>query len=507
MKHKYRILIVEDEEIESRALTMMLKYNRRDVEDIKTASNSIQALELYKSFRPHVVFMDINLPGVSGLEVIRQMQYLPGNAKVVIVSAHSQFSYAQEALRLGVQDFLVKPIELKNINNVLNDIFIQIEKAHSREETLRMQQIKLDSIRPTLERDCVLSIASMRSETPIATLFDFMQVPVNSGFVFVVKGEGAGGAVLWEIKSKMEYLGIQCLGEIINEDCICVALSDRPFFKEQVQDIISLLRNEIKMKERGCFLGVGNSANCADDLRKSYEQALEDVHQEYLRAMSPSVQTESQGYLLKITEESGKLVQYIKSGDSAGLRQELNTFFAFLQMLPSFPQIQEATYSLYILILGNFPELSGELQPFHSAAIFSTQDSAALKNILQEALIGIINLLDGQTSQQSNQIIAKAIQMIKAKYREDLTLDDVAEELDISLFYLSKLFRKETGVSFTEYLTQIRIDHAKMLLEDGKMSVKEVAYSTGFNSQSYFSKIFKKYTGQSPSSINSKDKI
>ena len=503
MKRKYRILIVEDEEIESRALVMMLKYNRQDIEQVDTAANSIQALELYKSFQPHVVFMDINLPGVSGLEVIRQMQYRPGFAKVVIVSAHSQFAYAQEALRLGVQDFLVKPISLENINRVLDDLIIQIEKTQSREEALRTQRSKLDAIRPTLERDCVLSIASMRSETPLATLFDFMQVPVNSGFVFIVKGDRAEGVMLREIRSRMRSLGIQCLGEIIHENCVCVALGDRPFLEEEVKDIVQYLKKELKIRERGCFLGVGSSADCADDLRRSYEQAMENGRQAYLQSLSPVLQTDAGGgmYLMQITEEAGKLVQKIRSGDSAGLRLELNSFFASLQMLPSFHRIQETAYSLYILILGNFPELSGDLQPFNSAAIFSAQDATALNHILQEALMGILNLLEGQTSQQSNQIVAKAMQMIKARYREDLTLDDVAEELDISLFYLSKLFRKEAGASFTEYLTQVRIDHAQRLLEEGNLSIKEVAYAAGFNSQSYFSKIFKKYTGKSPSEV------
>lgn len=104
-----------------------------------------------------------------------------------------------------------------------------------------------------------------------------------------------------------------------------------------------------------------------------------------------------------------------------------------------------------------------------------------------------------ETGLQPNQIVRKAIQIVKNRFREDITLDNVAEELNISLFYLSKLFRKHTGTNFTEYLTQIRAEHSKKLLEAGELSVKEVAYAVGFNSQSYFSKVFKKYTGTAPS--------
>lgn len=203
MSSKYRILIVEDEEIECSALAVMLKYNRQDIQEIRTAANGIEALEIYRTFAPDIVLMDINLPGVNGLNVIRQMQMLKQNAYFVIVSAHSQFSYAQEAMRLDVTDFLVKPIRLEDINRVMNELVQQISHKRTQNETALRQQEKIEAIRPILERDCVLSVASMRSNTPIATIFDFMQIPVTSGFVFTVREKGMGAALLREIKSGM----------------------------------------------------------------------------------------------------------------------------------------------------------------------------------------------------------------------------------------------------------------------------------------------------------------
>ena len=167
MSRAYRILIVEDEEIELSALTMMLKYNRQDIQEIRTAVNGIQALDVYREFLPDIVFMDINLPGINGLDVIRQIRLLPGSPYFVIISAHSQFAYAQEAMRLDVQDFLVKPIRLEDINRVLDGLVQQINQSRSRKERAQYQQAKIDAIRPVLESDCVLSIASMRSNTPL----------------------------------------------------------------------------------------------------------------------------------------------------------------------------------------------------------------------------------------------------------------------------------------------------------------------------------------------------
>lgn len=503
MSHRYRILIVEDEEIECQALEMMLKYNRQDIQEIDTASNGVQALELYQTFRPDIVLMDINLPGINGLDVIRQIRQLPGRAGVVIVSAHSQFTYAQEALRLGVQDFLVKPIRLEDINRVLDDLIRQLERSYSQEETAQNQRERIAAIRPVLERDCVLSIASMQSNTPLGSLFDFMQIPITCGFVIVIHGEGAGVSAIREVKTRMGDIGLHCIGAMINEYCICVALSDHRISQNQICEMVSLLKTQMQFAEKGYTVGVGGPADCADDLRMSYEQAMTETRNEMMCGQSmtgPEAKRMPSGNSLSlITSETVKVIHCIRSGDPDSVANQVKAFFGLFQMTSNYHQIQEAAYWLYIMVLGNFSFHGTEMKPLTSARIFATQDMVALCNTLTEAFTSLIDLQDEEGNQQSNQIIQKARQIVKTRYQENLTLDDVAEELNISLFYLSKLFRKHTGISFTEYLTQVRMDHARSLLNDSSWSVKEVAYATGFNSQSYFSKIFKKYTGKSPS--------
>ncbi|MEG2678176.1 MAG: response regulator, partial [Oscillospiraceae bacterium] len=229
MSKQYNILVVEDEEIERNALVMMIQYNCRDIGEIRTAENGIMAIETLRTFLPDIVFMDINLPGINGLEAIKLMSGINSALRFVIISAHSQFAYAQEALRLGVYDFLVKPIKHEEINRVLTEIIDQTEKSRSKRESEKIQQEKMELIRPVLESDCVFSIASMRSNTPISVIFDFMQIRVNSGFVFIIRSSGHGNAVLNEVKLQLKNVGMTCIGEIINELSVFVALSENTF--------------------------------------------------------------------------------------------------------------------------------------------------------------------------------------------------------------------------------------------------------------------------------------
>ncbi len=503
MSRSYRILIVEDEEIESSALTMMLKYNRQDIQDIRCAANGIQALELYRSFQPDIVLMDINLPGVNGLDVIRQMRLLPGNAYFVILSAHSQFAYAQEAMRLDVQDFLVKPIRLEDINRVLDSLVREIEESRSQQEHAAYQQAKIDAIRPVLESDCVLSIASMRSSAPIATIFDFMQIQVVSGFVFTLRGEGIGGPLLREIKTRMRNMGLCCIGEVINEICVCVALSDEAMRPPRIKELMTYFSSALCTGGHPCQIGVGSVADCADDLRRSYEQAVAASRTAAAEGKAlvfhAGQSAAEQSPLPHVAEIAGRIVRAIRQGRTEEVMEHLQSFFQSLQLAPSYRTMQDAAYRLYVMVTGSFPEHAATFRPLPAEQIFSVQDAAALHDLLAKSLLSLMEQQSGLGDLQANQIVAGAIQYVKQHYREDITLVNVAEELNVSLFYLSKLFRKHTGTNFTEYLTQLRVEHAKKLLAAGEMSIKEVAYAAGFNSQSYFSKIFKKYAGVAPS--------
>ena len=503
MSRTYRILIVEDEEIECNALKMMLKYNRQDVEQIQTASNGVHALAQYQEFHPDIVFMDINLPGINGLDVIRQMRQLPGTPYFVIISAHSQFSYAQEAMRLDVQDFLVKPIRLEDINKVLDGLVHEIEQTLSQKERIQHQQAKLDAIRPVLESDCVLSIGSMRSNVPIATIFDFMEIKVNSGFVFTLRGEGVGSLLLREVKSKMRDMGLYCIGEMLYEVCVCVALSEDTIRPPQVQEIMAHLSSSLKAAGQMCQIGVGSVAGSADGLRRSYEQSMSankgvTITEPTLSFFS-NLNAPEENTLSYVTDVAGKITQSIRTGATEAVISQLKSFFNSYPSSVSFRRMREAAYWLYIMVIGNFSEQASAIKPLSAVELFAMQDMKALHESLQKSFLALTNIPNGDSNLQPNQIVRNAIQIVKSRFQEDITLDNVAEELNVSPFYLSKLFRKHTGTNFTDYLTQTRVKRSQKLLEAGQLSVKEVAYAVGFNSQSYFSKVFKKYTGTVPS--------
>lgn len=504
MNKSYRVLIVEDEEIECNALKMMLEYNRTDISEICTCANGVQALETLREFQPEIVLMDINLPGMNGLDLIREIKRLPGNPNFAILSAHSQFAYAQEAIRLDVHDFLVKPIRLEDINRVMDSLVEKIEQARSIQEREKYQQSKMDVIRPMLESDCIMTVASMRSGSSITSIIELLQLPMASGFVFTIRGEGVGATLLRDVKMRMKNIGMACIGEIVNSICICVVLCAEKIRPMQLQDIMNHLSQRLYSSGHPCQIGVGNIIHSPEDLRQSYDQAMSASRSGAMTGNSLSFydsdHAPEQNTMWLVSETALKITQKIRLGEQDAILTLLQDFFSQIQVLAPYRQLTEHAYGLYILIISNFTKDNGDLSPISIAQLASAQDPTAMRNLLYNAFLNLIPFesLHG-SSIQSNQIISSALHKVKHHYFEDITLDQVAEELNVSVFYLSKLFRKHMGINFTEYLTQLRIDHAKRLLAEGNRSIKEVAYAVGFNSQSYFSKIFKKYTGLAPS--------
>lgn len=116
------VLIVEDEEIEREALKMMVTFSGQKIEKVLGCANGIEALEICQKEHPDLIFMDINLPGISGIEIIRQIKESYDDITFVIVSAYNQFIYAQEGLKLGVYEYLVKPVKNDEIVRILKEV-------------------------------------------------------------------------------------------------------------------------------------------------------------------------------------------------------------------------------------------------------------------------------------------------------------------------------------------------------------------------------------------------
>ena len=501
MKKELRVLVVEDEEIESRALVMMLRYNRADLSEIRTAENGISAVDVYREFRPDVVLIDINLPGINGLEAIRQMQRIDGGTHFVIISAYNLFSYAQEALRLNVTDYLVKPVRLEDINRILTGISEQIVRKEQNDLQSSTQQEKLAAIRPLLESDCIYAIASMRAASSIPAFFDIFQIRAASACLFILKTEPCNYALLTELRQRFRVMGQHCIGDIINGLCICVLIGAQMLKRRQVLEILHYLSEAYEAAGKRVYIGVGSICAPDESLRQSYVQAMSAVRyaagQERAVVVYDEVQGDKQAQHQRLRTLAAEAAQNVKQGNIQQLGENVEEFFAVAQLWLDHRGILTQACWFYASVCGAAP--AAETPLLTAEQIMACHDIPALCEQMRQNLVELAEENIPRTDARANGAAEAVVQIVHRQYMQDISLPAIAGQLNFSFYYLSKLFKKHTGVPFSEYLTCYRLDRAKELLSEGRLSMKEIAYATGFHSQGYFSKIFRKYTGISPS--------
>lgn len=435
----YRLLIADDEALEREGLEWIVRRMLPDTFEILQAENGRRAIELAEERRPNIVFMDVQMPGIQGLEALKEIRRLLPDAKFVLVTAYDSFHYAQEALTLGVKEYIVKPASREQVASLLRRLADELD----REKAQRAEQLtlisKVSTLQPLVENELALIL-----------------------MVDQVLGAGPEQLAEW-----LEFPLQDCR-------CLVVAFTDQ----DSPQDRKSLYETVRRTaKSFGpCLVSSMVEHHLAVFLRKP-QQAGDDWKDEPVRLagkISEAVQS-----LLKTEISIG--IGSLQSGAS-GLRQSY------------FEAVFASTCSDQVCLFDDLKQ--GGRQPVPGPAA----DREGWQTYVMTTLQRIREMREEQTST----VIDRAKQYIRQHYTEDLSLEEAAESVHLNPFYFSKVFKQHVGETFTDYLTGLRIDRAKQLIEEENLSLKEVSYQVGYKDPNYFSRVFKKVTGVAPSEYRSR---
>lgn len=504
---KYKVMIVEDEKIERDAIILMVHLSHPNVEVVCSAENGLEAMRLFKIHLPDIVVMDVDLPGISGLEAIQEMQPILPDTQYIILSAYNIFNYAQRALKLGVHEYLLKPCTTQELNDAINSVIENIDASRTIDNTGKIFQEKINEIRPILESECIFSIASLRKNVSLSQMFDFLNIRVQSGFVFVIRSENGCRKVLSSVKANMETMGITCIGDILNSLCVFVVLSEKVLVNNQVQELIQFLSSLIEHGSLKCQIGIGRVGNSAEGLSKSYEEALRALTyigpEQNMCALYEDAMSNIVSVSFDTTLASKRICAQLRLNNPEGVAQEVEKAFSQLMLLNESKEVIDSLiYRMYVQILSVWDKQLDE-SVFSALTIENIHNESDVCAISTRIIRILCNLMKSAMNTNSGyggeNIATKIIEYIREHYAENINLNQLAARFSITPFYLSRIVKRHTGKTYTDYLTHYRIAQAKMLIQQGNLSVKEITYAVGFNSQNYFTKVFKKYTGFTPS--------
>ncbi len=521
----YKLLIVDDEEIIRMGIFNTIPWTDLAISQVKTAANGGEGFTLFEEIHPDIILTDIRMPGMDGLELLERVVQTGTGVKVIILSGFEDFGYARSALKLGAFDYLLKTADIAELTEVLHKAVVAIEKDREKERQLDRSLLLL---RNRYLNELLLRrerLAEIYHELNLAgiTLADALIMAVAEIDEITLFDEDFPGEQSRLLRSRvLEIAGVEldnhgiCF-ESHSEELVWIYSCD-PDLSETENRSRFIAKCQSVSKRVDCSLnislriGLSNVSSGEARVSLCYEQAKTALEYTLFTGKSSFILfdeiADKTGVNFQISaDDEHRLFSALRVADKQLVLDTLNTIFEQIRecqgiRVTHFQQICGDLISSAFRVLHEFninqADLFGkEVRSYeeikkHRDFIEARQWVVA---IFEKMAVYILN----NKILKNKRVIEQAKQFIVEHYHEDLTLNKIAETVFMSPNYFSNLFRTEAGESFLEYLTSLRLDKAKQLLGEKDAKAFEVGEKVGYDNPQYFSKIFKKYTGMTPS--------
>lgn len=439
----YRLLIADDEPLEREGLECIVERSMPGTFQIIHASNGRMAIEYAEEHRPHIAIMDINMPGIGGLEALREMKHRLPDTRFIVVTAYDYFSYAQEALSLGAKEYILKPAKREQ----LIEVFQRLVKEIEQESRIRMRELelrqKVSQLLPFAENELALMLMLDQTvDTSAEQLSEWLDIPLNHGCAIVA---AFNGEIYAQKKNKIydhlrSFIKTQSpdsiVSSLINQH-MAIFLRKTPSISENDwrQQIIQLAEQLCKVTEQhfglNVSIGIGSTHFSTEGFRKSYFEAI---------------------FASTMLEKTDKICHF------------------------------------------------DDLKQRDVRAVSIHADEIANDRTQQSYVATALQQMREQREEHTLTVLDRAKQYIQVKFTDDLSLEDVADFVHLNPHYFSKIFKQQCGETFIDYVTRLRIEKAITLMNTGQLSLKEICFEVGYKDPNYFSRVFKKITGVAPTS-------
>lgn len=467
-----RILIVDDEPMEREGLAKILTRACSDWE-IEQAKNGRIAIDIANTWQPHIVLMDIMMPGMTGLEAIEVIQQQQPRCQFIVVTAFETFEYAHQALKLGVKDYILKPSRAKEIVAVVQKVVETVERTEQHVE-------------PMLEQAFVTQLLSKQlSASRFQVYAEPFHFPTHRHFAVLV--------VLFEnISENIEYLRRD-----LNDDTVFIgALYDKQLpivlpitddFRTQTIRVATALQTQLGDDVKA--ITISEEVRDWQDIPEAYEQALHAMA--YIQKSNQIVYIAD--CKIEHVHAHDNWQQVIASLDWPAMNALISTLFKSEQPVEQIErQLFEWIWELHLHLKEQGVAIGAPTIEWHHTS------RQQLKENVQQYIEGLQLKLKKHQESDDVDKMEQAKRYIAKHYATDMSLEKLAEHLQLHPIYMSKLFKERLGVNYIDYLTDIRMTKAKRFLANPSLSMKEIAIEVGYRDPNYFSKVFKKLFGMSP---------
>ncbi|MGL4992180.1 MAG: response regulator [Sarcina sp.] len=516
---KYKVLIADDEEEIRLGVIKKINWEELGFEVIGCAENGKEALIKCEILKPDIIFTDIKMPFMSGLELSEKLKSVMPWVKIIIFSGSNDFEFTKKAININVFDYILKPINSNELVDILQKLRVNIDLEYENKKNLELLYLRYNESLPILREKFLAQILEGgRCKSDIVEYGETIGIEFSYNYLataIVNIDDNTNNRILLNIslqKTIEELLLDYCnfkslihLGNII----IIVELYNKKDIYRFIKDMQNICIMGEKFIEARISAGIGRLVNNLEDIQYSYKTAKDALHYKSILGAGNAiyiedVERDTSNYLDFTESDERMLVNAIKLKSDKEIKKVIEDVFRRVESIDS---ISYKQYKVFII------ELTAVYLKLIKMQNIDIEDTLAIyKNTEDFESIGeakawfIDKAIDINKSIQKKRIAAATLLVEEAKeyvlknyHNNELSVDTICNALHLSPAYFSTIFKKEVGINFISYLTNLRLEKAKVLLKTTDYKTYIIAEKVGYIEANYFSYVFRKEVGVSPS--------
>ncbi|MDU0206238.1 response regulator [Paenibacillus sp. MAH-36] len=540
----YKLILVDDEEDVREGVVREVDWEAIGFEVIEKAENGREALEMVERLQPDVVVTDIQMPFMNGLQLAEAIRERFPTIKLIILTGHDEFEYAQRAIKLHIDEYVLKPFSAQELINALLKVKGQIQEEVAHRENVQLLMEHYRKSMPVLKENFLATL--MNRKLPREEVYEkaanygielsgqsFVAAVMSIDGVLIPEEElenreelSKSVSLKYSPDQALKYFALlniteeivdkHRLGLVFMHDDQVVVLSVRESENREValQETMKVLeevrQNVEKYLKFTLTVGIGTVMKDVTKISYSYEDAVLALDYRLILGNNRiiSIDDVEMRSVEKVRFDDVKehaLTRCIKVGTNQEIRETMDELFQGIEGAVSVKDYQIYLLEILTCILKaakdsnlNVDEVFGDnFIPFTEINKFTSLEEA--KHWLAELCASMMNHIATDRQYTYKNLVEMAKDYTKNHYHEgDITINKVCSHLHISAGYFSSIFKKETKMTFVNYLNHIRMEAAKEMLRSTDMKALEIAEKVGYADANYFSFSFRKNVGVSP---------
>lgn len=523
------ILIADDEKKVGLLVKELINWNSLELSLLDIVQDGQQAYEIILQKKPDIVITDIRMPNLSGLELIKKVTEANIPVHFIVISGYRYFDYAQTAIKYGVEDYLLKPIDEVELNKILNKVCEEEMQKRKEYVQVRLLQKKFQDSKHVLHRELMDQIFSNNENLDVEKINEEYGVDLEEG-IFRAIGIKVDRNIRLEKNKQQEKLIIRKLEDLVNEKfqnkvidlvvsgkrsmIILILLNYRDNIKTEIDEDIKQLFCQMKnyindFETYEITMGLSNEILEFKNVNLALEMVKEALNCRIFEGTGKCIENYSKNRNQNvkaqniIKEYQEEIIKNINIADGGKLAASVEICFKKAEeehvFACEFYALADGLFGEYceqvtVLfkedMMNQYKEWVEESE--HCKTVFSLRQY--VQNVFRRHLCS----LNEKRKEVERRPILEAIKFIKQNYSQKILLDEVAEKLGFNTNYFSEIFKNETGKNFSTYLLEVRMAEAKILLRDSTDTIYEIASKVGYKDSKFFSQQFTKVVGIKP---------